>query len=859
MTEPVFQIERNVVTQLRQQIVDGSLELRTAYENRPSSSALLRGRAALVDSVLIALWREAAMPDTAAMVAVGGYGRGELFPHSDVDLMFLLPEAADADTKAKLTAMVGALWDIGLEIGQTVRTLQECLDAAADDITIQTNLLEARFLFGNQALYNEFSLRYRAMLDVSAFFKAKNLEQEQRYARHNDSPYSLEPNCKESPGGLRDLQMLGWIARAAGVGHNWRELARNRLITGHEASELRSIECFLEHVRIQLHFQTGRAEDRLLFDYQEALASRMGIQATATKRASEVLMQRYYLTAKKLTQINTILLQNYATVIFPDQGGSAITINPRFQMVRELLDVRADDVFEKHPSALLECFLLLQQRPELRGMTARTLRLLWLNRKRINAAFRAKPEHRALFMEILQQRRGVVQAFRRMNQYGILSHYLPPWRRILCQMQHDLFHAYTVDQHTLMVLRNVRRFTQGKHAHEYPAMTHLMLNFERQWLLYVAALFHDIAKGRGGDHSLLGMVDVALFCDQHGIQDEDKSLVVWLVQYHLTMSTVAQKQDISDPETIQRFAAIVQNERRLIALYLLTHADIRGTSPKVWNGWRSKLLEDLFLATQRLLRGATPQEALGLDERHEDARRSLRYFGLQADVETAFWSKLDQVYFMRNSAEEIAWHTRHLYYRPSCDEPVVKARVTDQGDGLQVMIYTKDQKDLFVRLTGFFGRLGLSILEARVHTTRHGYALDSFILQYPGQEAQYRDIVQLIEHELAERLRNETLQDRPRSGRLSRHVRHFPITPEVSIRPDESGKHYILSLMAADRPGLLFSVAEVLAKHEISVLTAKIVTLGERVEDTFLITGRGLSVDSHVLRVEREVLNELQI
>lgn len=859
MSEALYQPERGVIARIRRELAEGSAALREAYEAHPSTSRMLRGRANLVDRCIVSLWKSHGIPDNVALMAVGGYGRGELFPHSDIDLMFLLPSAPDEDTRCRLTAMVGALWDVGLEIGQTVRTLDEALDVAAEDITIQTNLLEARLLHGNQPLFGEFGRRFREALDVRSFFKAKSLEQEQRYARHQDTPYSLEPNCKESPGGLRDLQMLGWIARAAGLGDNWRELARKRLITGQEAGELRSIERFLQHIRIRLHYLTDRGEDRLLFDYQESLARRLGVTATPTKRASEVLMQRYYLTAKKLTQINTILLQNYGTVISPDSGGAAIVINKRFQMVRELLDVRSDNVFEKHPSAMLECFLLLQQRPELRGMTARTLRTLWLNRKRINAAFRADPANRALFMEILQQRRGVVHAFRRMNQYGILSHYLPPWRRILCQMQHDLFHVYTVDQHILMVLRNVRRFTMGKHAHEYPLMTRLMLGFDRQWLLYIAALFHDIAKGRGGDHSVLGMVDAGVFCDQHGLDREDRDLVVWLVEHHLTMSTVAQKQDISDPETIRRFAETVQTGRRLNALYLLTHADIRGTSPKVWNGWRAKLLEDLFHATQRLLRGATPQQAVGLDDRQEDARRLLRYHGLRHEVEEELWRELDQVYFMRNSAEEISWHTRTLYYRVSGDEPVVKARVPEEDQGLQVMVYTRDQKDLFVRLTGFFGKLGFSILDAKIHTTRHGYALDSFMLQDPGNQAQYRDIVTLIEHELTARLRSDAPPDRPGAGRLSRQVKHFPITPEVRIRPDESARHYILSLTAADRPGLLFSVAEVLARNGIALHTAKIATLGERVEDTFLLSGPGLSQDAHVVRIERELLEVLQI
>ncbi len=850
---------QEAIQRARAGLVEGSASIRAAYEARPATATVLKGRARLVDQAIVALWEVCGMPRNGALLAVGGYGRGELFPHSDVDLLVLLPSPADGDLQARLSTLVGALWDVGLEIGYSVRTLDECLEAAAQDITVQTNLLEARLLHGNAKLFAAFDERYHAMLDPRAFYKAKQLEQEQRYARYNDTPFSLEPNCKESPGGLRDLQMLGWIARAAGLGHNWRDLARRRLITGAEASDLRSIERFLQHLRIRLHYLTGRAEDRLLFDYQEKLARALGIEGTAAKRASEVLMQRYYLTAKKVTQTNIILLQNYATEFFPDRGGTAIVINDHFQAVRELLDIRAEDTFQRHPSALLECFLLLQQRSELKGMTARTLRALWLNRTRVNAAFRADPANRALFLQILQQKRGIVHEFRRMNQYGILSRYIPPWRRIVGQMQHDLFHVYTVDQHILMVLRNVRRFTMGEHAHEYPLMTRLILGFDRHWLLYVAALFHDIAKGRGGDHSKLGMADAREFCEQHALAPEDTALVVWLVEHHLTMSHVAQKEDTYDPAVIRRFADVVQTERRLTALYLLTHADIRGTSPKVWNGWKGKLLEDLFFATQRLLRGATPQQALGLDDRQEDARRMLRFHGLRPGVEDELWSELDAVYFMRHSPEEIAWHTRLLYYRPTSDEPVVKARVSEEDQGVQVMVFTPDQKDLFVRLTGFFGRMGFTILDAKVHTTRHGYALDSFMLQDPGNAEHYRDVIALIEHELTERLRHPGPPDRPAGGRLSRQVRHFPITPQVSILPDESGKYYILSLTAADRPGLLYSVAEVLARNDIDLHTAKIATLGERVEDTFLLTGRGLSQEARVVKIERELLERLQV
>jgi len=850
---------RDDISQLRARLIAGNRALREAYEAHPATSRLLKGRSALVDEIIETLWRGCAMPSDACLVAVGGYGRGELFPASDVDLMVLIPVSADETLRAHLSAFISALWDIGLEIGQSVRTLDECIEASQQDITIQTNLLEARFLCGCETLFEAFERRYRENLDVREFFKAKKLEQRQRYTRYQDTPYALEPNCKESPGGLRDLQMLGWIARAAGLGRNWRDLASTRLITGEEASMLRSNERFLEHIRIRLHYLSGRAEDRLLFDHQEALARAMSVEPSGSKRASEVLMQRYYLTAKQLTQITTILLQNYSNVIFSDQEGAAFVINERFQSQRELLDIRHDNVFEETPSALLECFLILQQRSELKGMTARTLRALWLNRNRINAAFRADPVNRALFLEILQQRRGIVHEFRRMNQYGILSRYITPWRRIVCQMQHDLFHVYTVDQHILMVLRNLRRFTMGEHAHEYPLMSRLILSFKKHWLLYVAALFHDIAKGRGGDHSRLGMEDARVFCEQHEFEPEDRELVVWLVEHHLTMSNVAQKQDTSDPDVVGHFADIVKTERRLTALYLLTHADIRGTSPKVWNGWRGKLLEDLFFATQKLLRGATPEQALGLDDRQEDAQRLLRYHGLRAGTENALWSTLDAVYFMRHSPGESPRPPRLLYYRADSPEPVVKARISDEHQGLQVMVFAPDQKDLFVRLTGFFGRMGFSILDAKVHTTRHGYALDSFILQDADNQASYRDVVLLIEHELTDRLKRGASPDRPSNGRLSRQVKHFPLTPRVSLRPDDAGKHYILSLTASDRPGLLYAIAEVLAKNDIDVQAAKIATLGERVEDTFLLNARGLSQDSHIIKIERDLLERLQV
>ncbi len=847
-----------VCLQIRADLQKQQAELRESFFDHGRPGDILAGRSKAVDAALSRLWQNAAMPPEFSLAAVGGYGRGELYPGSDVDLLILTPELLPPGSEPRLEALISAMWDTGVEVGHSIRSPSQCLETATVDITVQTNLLEARFLAGNRQLFASFQHRFREQLDPLGFLRAKRLEQEQRYGRFNDTPYCLEPNCKESPGGLRDLHVMLWVARASGFGRNWSGLAENGLITSGEALQLRRIESFLQQVRIHLHYLARRREDRLLFDFQEALAKQMGIGQSIGKRASENVMQRYYRTAKAVTQLNTIVLENLSDKLAP---GSPVSfpINACFQSKRERLDVRSEDVFERHPEAILESFLLMQQRSELKGMTPRTLRALWRARGLINAEYRRNPKHRALFMQLFQQRRGLIHEFRRMNQWGILGRYLPAFGRIVGQMQHDLFHVYTVDQHILQVLRNLRRFSMAEHAHEYPLCSRLITSLDRYWLLYVAAIFHDIAKGRGGDHSRLGMGDALTFCRQHGLDEADTELVVFLVEHHLSMSSVAQKQDLADPDVIKAFAGVVKTERRLVALYLLTVADIRGTSPKVWNGWKGKLLEDLFHATRRFLRGATAEQALGSAERQDDALRLLRYYGLRPGVESELWRQLDTAYFMRHDAEEVAWHTRMLYYRASDPAPVVKARPSQTGEGLQVMVYTPDQRDLFMRLCGYFGRLGFTIVDAKIHTTRHGYALDSFVLLDPQERTLYRDVISLLEHELIDRLYHPGPPDEPAPSRISRQVKHFPISPEVSIRVDEKGNRYIMFVSAADRPGLLFAVARVLANHDVVLHAAKIATMGERVEDTFLISGSQLGSPQSLLRIERELLAGLQI
>lgn len=860
---------RALAAATRQQLAAAQAQLASIWRQNQHSRELLANRATLVDDILRELWIALDLPTDMALVAVGGYGRGALYPASDVDFLILQPQPTGDATLAtpvgeaaareeKIAALVGILWDIGLDIGHSVRTVSECLTESARDITIQTSLLEARYLIGDSSLYENFEKSFRAALNPVAFLKAKQLEQAERYARYNDTPYSLEPNCKENPGGLRDLQIIHWVARAAQLGDTWQALAQAGIITAIEARLLARSESRLRELRIHLHLLTGRREDRLLFDYQEKLADTLGMVATEAKRASEVLMQHYYKTAKLVTQLNTLTMQALADHLLPTQAGAPVVINAHFQSVRELLDVREDDTFERSPSALLECFLVQMQRGEIKGMTPRTLRALWRSRHRINARFRADPANRALFLSLFQQPH-LIHALRRMNQYDILGRYLPAFGRIVGQMQHDLFHVYTVDQHILQVIRNLRRFTMPEFAHEYPFCSRLMAEFDRHWLLYLAALFHDIAKGRGGDHSTLGVADATTFCHDHGLNQEDTDLVAFLVAEHLTMSQVAQKKDLSDPQVIAAFAQRVGDVRRLTALYLVTVADVRGTSPKVWNNWKGKLLEDLYRMTAKLLAGDAIPQLAGVAERQEDARRILRYYGLRHGVEQTLWEQLDISYFMRQHAEEIAWHTRNLYHCVDTQEPVVRAHLNPSGEGLQVMVYCPDQPQLFARLCGFFARLGYNILDARIHTTRNGHALDSFIIFAPGFGVAYRDMIGLIEHDLIQQLITRPPLPSIPAGRLSRLVRHFPITPACEIRPDERGEQYLMNISAVDRPGLLYAIAQVLDEYHVRLHTAKIGTLGERVEDVFLVSGQALTQTGTLVKLEQDLLTALQV
>ncbi|WP_337877703.1 [protein-PII] uridylyltransferase [Caldimonas sp.] len=855
------------LAQLRAQFRQGKQALLQAFrEARPTAAAatrLVRDLCRHVDQALVGLWKQADLPAGAALVAVGGYGRGELYPYSDVDVLVLLPDETesglqdDAARKAGIEGFITACWDIGLEIGSSVRSVQDCLDEAARDVTVQTALLESRLLCGSRRLYQRFRKAFDARLDARAFLRAKTLEMRQRHQKYEDTPYSLEPNCKESPGGLRDLQVIMWVAKAAGLGRTWSALAARGLMTPFELKQVQRNEALLRLIRARLHVVAGRREDRLVFDLQTAVAESFGYQPTKARRASEALMHRYYWAAKAVAQLNLILMLNIEERILGSQHTPMRAIDEQFLDRDGLLQVASDDLYERDRHAILRTFLVYQQTPGIKGLSARTLRALYNARGLMDAEFRRDPVNRATFMQILQQPLGQTHVLRLMNQTSVLGRYLWVFRRIVGRMQHDLFHVYTVDQHILMVLRNVRRFFIPEHAHEYPFCSQLASQFDRPYVLYVAALFHDVAKGRGGDHSDLGAIEVRRFCRDHGVPKEDARLIEFLVQHHLTMSRVAQKEDLSDPEVVAGFARLVQTERRLTALYLLTVADIRGTSPKVWNGWKGKLLEDLYRLTLRALGGAQPNLAAEIETRKQEALQMLALYSMLPGVQEPLWQTLELSYFARHEAADIAWHARALWRHVDAGYAVVKARPSAAGDGLQVVVYAPDQDDLFARICGYFDSAGFNILDARIHTTRTGYALDTFQVITTNLDLHHRDLISLVESQLLQALSRDGPLPEPSRGRLSRRVKSFPVQPRVSLRPDERAQRWLLTVSASDRSGLLYSIARVLAKYRINVQLAKITTLGERVEDTFLIDGPALQQSKVQLAMESDLLDAL--
>jgi len=822
-------------------------ELRARFFEEEPVEGLVRARSRFTDLLLCTLWRQRLDPDLAgrlALVAVGGYGRGELHPYSDVDFLVLVPAPlADAE-RASVEQLVSFLWDIGLEVGHSVRTVAECAEESAADVGVMTTLMESRRLAGSPELVDAMrvALAPDRVWPVREFFEAKVREQQDRRLKANDTAYNLEPNVKTGPGGLRDLQTIAWVAKRQFGAESLDELVTHGFLTPSELRRLTAAQSFLWKVRFGLHVLTGRHEDRLLFDYQIKLARSFGYEDATYTLAVEQLMQRYYRTIIDVTLLNELLLQLFREAILSDDQ-PPLPLNPRFQVHNDYLETVNDDVFGRYPSALLELFVLLQQNPQIRGVRAATIRAVVRNLWLIDEEFRQNPRNHRLFLEILRAPRGVTHELRRMNDYGVLGRYIPAFGRVIGRMQYDLFHAYTVDAHSLFVVSNLRRFAISEFDHELPRVSAIMQQLPKPEIAYLGALFHDIAKGRGGDHSDLGAVDAEAFCLEQGMSRYDARLVAWLVKNHLLLSMTAQKQDIGDPEVITAFSRKVGDEVHLDYLFVLTCADVRGTNPKLWNSWKASLFHEFYEYVKRALRRGleTPvdQEEL-VREIQASARALLRGSGVSPEAIERTWARLPTVYFMRHDAGEIARHSRALAAGDaSADEALVSVEPQTERGTTAVMIYAPHRRHGFARATAVLDQLGLNILDARITPVGNGFSLDSYhVLEDDGSAITDAERLMEIERALWRSLQRPEEAPLAVSRRATRQMRVFKTPTQITILVDERNRRSVLELTAGDRPGLLCDIGKVLWEERIDLHAAKISTLGERAEDVFYLTDR---------------------
>lgn len=842
--------------------------LNARFKAGRAATELVEARSKVVDKVLVKAWLQffPKNADDIALLAVGGYGRGELHPASDVDVQILLADGVTHYDET-LGQFITFLWDIGLEIGHSVRTLSECVTEATTDITVTTNLQEARLLTGPEALFDKQRELCAAdkIWSSKDFFQAKLDEQIARHKKFNDTGYNLEPNIKESPGGLRDIQVIGWVAKRHFGADTLKELVNYQFLTEKEYKSLHEGQAFIWKVRYGLHVITGRREDRLLFDHQRILARQFGYQDDRHHLAVEYFMKQYYRTVMELSRLNEMLLQLFKEeILLADDSSEPVKINSRFQSRKGFIEVVHDGVFKRYPFALLEIFLLLEQRPELKGVRANTIRLIRDHRYLINEQFRSDLRCKSLFMEIMRQTEGVTHELRRMNLYGVLAAYLPVFEKIVGQMQHDLFHVYTVDEHTLRLIRNLRRYTVPEHYEEFPLCSYIMNNVPKQEIVLLAGLFHDIAKGRGGDHAVLGAVDALEFCKNHGLSDFDSNLVAWLVRNHLVMSSTAQRKDISDPDIVHEFAQHIGDKMHLDYLFLLTVSDIRATSSSVWNSWKGTLLRELYAATDAAFRRGLENPVMQ-SERIKDYQRQAREYLVEKNVTEKeidiLWDNFGDEYFIRYSPREIIWHTESLLKQKDKSSPLILLRKRPQGDGTEIFIHTEYNSNLFTIITSIIEQMNLTVMDARIFTSKDHYTLDTFLV-LEADYSQFTDEVRMSE--LKEKLNHYITDPKATTPGITSHIpraaKHFKFPTQVSFEQNETQNQTLMKVIAYDRPGLLSQVGAAMHACNVMLHKAKIATFGEKAEDIFFITdnsGNVLSDQKQFKCLEETIIEKL--
>ena len=840
-SEPLLSLCKELLDNLSQQ-------QEYQFQNTPTLvHELVQERTLVIDQLMARLWQHLIDRNDLALVAVGGYGRGELFPQSDIDLLILSNNDIQPDD---INPFLNLLWDCRLKLGYSVRSINECLMHAKEDATIATTLIESRFLAGSWEQYQQLQkiASKDHLMSSQSFFEVKLKEQDSRYLKFEDNAYNVEPNLKESPGGLRDIHSIGWIAKFHFGSTELIELKENNFLSEREYKTLEQSLHFLWQIRFALHTLCKRPEERLLFDYQRTLAKQFGYKDTSKRLGVERFMHKYYRTANRVQQLNELLLQMFREMIFDTSNAETVALNRRFQMRHGYLETVQASVFRKTPFALLEVFLILAQNPDIKGIKAKTIRQIQTNLPRIDDAFRASFQNRSLFLEIFRQPQGLTRVMRRMSSYGVLGAYIPAFHKITGLMQFDLFHAYTVDAHTILVVRNLRRFFIKAFKEELPHAHKVALTIPKPEVLYLAGLFHDIAKGRGGEHEILGAEDALIFCRQHSMSEYDAKLVSWLVRHHLDMSTTSQKKDISNPKVIHAFAQIAEDPVWFDYLYLLTVADMRATSPKVWNSWKNSLLIQLLnSAKHHLIENRTQPVKLKdhIEERKESTLELLSKQDIPISSCEKLWETLGNDYFQKHRSNEIAWHTQQIIERH--DLPAISTRSSSIHGSSQIMVYMPDQDFIFARLVRTLDMMHYQIMDAKLFKTENNFILNTInILDSEGQLIHDHnaliEIEEGIKQVLVNNFNDKELCNVPSVAFLGRQLKSFEVSTEVKLHEDLAGR-IMIELSTRDRPGLLRAVTALFCQFNLKIVSARIHTEGEKAEDQFVVENDGLESD----------------
>ncbi len=804
-------------------------------------TTIVNARAEFVDNILTKLWSQHELDEyQISLLAVGGYGRAELHPYSDVDILLLTQENTDKALEDKISTFITQLWDVKLDIGHSVRSVKECLKQAVNDVTIATNLMEMRQVCGNTALTEQLQplLNQDVFWTSKKFFIAKRDEQYNRHQQYHGASYTLEPNLKANPGGLRDIQTIGWVAKRHFVADSLEELVEHKYLTSNEYFELVECQDYLWRMRCALHFVAGRSENRLLFDHQASVAELLGF-GDGGKLAVERMMKRFFRIIGRVAELNKMLLQHFEYAIINDKKYKKVTtINDDFIIVDGQIKVTNKRIFTRSIK-IMEMFLLIAEHDEITDLHPNTLRLMRNARRRLVSGMMDYAGCRKTFIQLMRHPKGLGLAFTLMHRHSILAAYLPEWRNIVGQMQFDLFHAYSVDEHSYRLIKNLYRFSQLEHNHEFPLCSKIVQRVRKPELLYIAGIFHDIAKGRGGDHAKLGAVDALAFAKLHQLSDHDGRLISWLVKHHLLMSVTAQRRDISDPNVIKEFADIIRDETHLDYLYCLTVADMRATNESLWNNWKSNLLEELYYNTKRaFLRGLEKPVDLRakIRENQQLATELLLTQNVTEEQTVKAWKEFKADYFLRYAPAQIAWHTKHIIQHDR-KKPLVIINSTPYRGGTEVFVYTKEQPNIFYNIVSLLGAKQLSIHDAKIITSNKGYTANTFvILDHQGKPIDDVNRTRAIEEALTNVLSESQCLIKP--APLAKRFKQFNIPTQVNFIETKTKNTTMLEIVVLDTPGLLANIADVFQQFEVQIHSAKITTFGEKAEDVFTLSNK---------------------